>query len=229
MRVIAVVLGSYLTAAIPIAYIVAKLVRGIDLREHGSGNVGASNIWQSASKPAVVPVGLAEIAQGFAGPAAAIAGGHGPATQAAAGVAAIAGHNWSIFLGFTGGRGVAHAIGVMLALSRQALAVFIVVALIGVRLKAVPQFVGLAILSAPFVAKVTRQPSEIVAGLAAIACLIFAKRLLANDGLPRQDRAGVLVNRLLYDRDAKERESWVAQRVARNVASERDPEIRRFA
>jgi glycerol-3-phosphate acyltransferase PlsY len=215
MRAIVVVLGSYLTSAIPVAYITARLLRGIDLRKHGSGNVGASNIWQSASKPAVVPVGLAEIAQGFAGPAAAIAGGHGPATQAAAGVAAVAGHNWSPFLGFTGGRGVAHAIGVMLALSRQALAVFIVVSLIGVRLKAVPQFVGLAILSAPLIARVTRQPGEIVAGLAAVAGLIFAKRLLANDGLPKHDRAAVLTNRLLYDRDARERDSWVSEGVAR--------------
>lgn len=211
MRSIAVILGSYLAAAVPIAYLTAKLLRGVDLREHGSRNVGASNIWQSASKAAVVPVGLAEIGQGFAGPAAAIAGGHGPATQAAAGVAAIAGHNWSLFLGFTGGRGIAHAIGMMLALSRQALAVFIVISLIGVRLKAVPQFVGLAVLAAPFVAKVTRQPSAIVAGFAGAAGLIFAKRIVANDGLPTDPH--VLINRLLYDRDEADRDAWVTQDV----------------
>ena len=184
MRAAAIVLGSYLAAAVPVAYLTARIIRGIDLRRHGSGNVGASNIWQSASKPAVVPVGLAEIAQGFAGPAVATADGRSPATQSAAGLAAIVAHNWSPFLGFTGGRGVAHAIGMMLAISRQALAVFIVVSLVGVRLKAVPQFVGLGILTAPFVARLTRQPIAIVAGLAAMAALIFTKRLLANDGLP---------------------------------------------
>jgi len=209
MRAIGIVLASYLTAAIPVAYLTAKVLRGIDLREHGSGNVGASNVWQSASKVAVVPVGLAEIGQGLAGPAFAIAGGYGPATQAAAGVAAIAGHNWSPFLGFTGGRGVAHAIGVMLAISRPALGVFIVISLIGVWLKAIPQFVGLGILAAPAVAKFARQPGEIVVGLSAVAALIFAKRLLANDGLPRDPT--VLLTRLVHDRDARERDTWVAR------------------
>ena len=217
MRALVTVLGSYLLASIPIAYLTAKLLRGIDLREHGSGNVGASNIWQSTSKPATIPVGLTEIGQGLLGPAVAVVRGHGPATQAAAGVGAVAGHNWSPFLGFSGGRGVAHAIGVMLAISRQALAAFILISLIGVKLKAIPQFVGLGILSAPFVAKLTRQPAEIVTGLAGIAALIFAKRLLAN-GPPATDasRSAVFVNRLLYDRDTNERDDWVTQDVTQS-------------
>ncbi len=217
MRALLTVLGSYAFASIPIAFLTAKLLRGIDLRDHGSGNVGASNIWQSTSKPATIPVGLAEIGQGLLGPAVAVVRGHGPATQAAAGVGAVAGHNWSPFLGFAGGRGVAHAIGVMLAISRQALAAFIVISLIGVRLKAIPQFVGLGILSAPFVAKLTRQPAEIVTGLAAIAALIFAKRLLANEPpAPDTSRSAVFVNRLLYDRDTNERDDWVTQDVTQS-------------
>lgn len=217
MRPLLTVLGSYAFASVPIAYLTAKLLRGIDLRDYGSGNVGASNIWQSVSKPATIPVGLAEIAQGLFGPAVAVVNGHGPATQAAAGVVAIAGHNWTPLLGFSGGRGVAHAIGVMLAISRQALAAFIVISLIGVRLKAIPQFVGMGILAAPFVAKLTRQPPEIVRGLAAIAALIFAKRLLAN-GPPAPDasRLALFVNRLLYDRDTNERDNWVTQDVTQS-------------
>jgi glycerol-3-phosphate acyltransferase PlsY len=214
MRALLTVLGSYLVASVPIAYLTAKLISGIDLREHGSKNVGASNVWQSSSKPATIPVGLAQIVQGFTGPAVAFLNGHGPATRAAAGVAAVAGHNWSPFLGFAGGRGVAQAIGVMLAISWQALAAFIVISLTGVRLKAIPQFVGLGILAGPFVAKWTRQPMEIVAGLAGVAALIFTKRLLANEPLaPETSRAAVLVNRLLYDRDTNERDDWVTQGV----------------
>ncbi len=217
MRALITVLGSYLFASIPIAYLTAKLLRGIDLREHGSGNDGASNIWQSTSKPATIPVGLAEIGQGLLGPAVAGVKGHGPTTQAAAGVAAVVGHNWSPFLGCSGGRGVAHAIGVMLAMSRQALAAFIVISLIGVKLKAIPQFVGLGILSAPFVAKLTRQPAEIVTGLATIAALIFAKRLLANEPpATGASRSAVFANRLLYDRDTNERDDWVTQEVTQS-------------
>ncbi len=217
MRTLLTILGSYLAASVPVAYLTAKFLSGIDLRKHGSGNVGASNIWQSSSKAAVVPVGLAQIAQGLLGPSVAIWNGHGPATQAAAGVVTIAGHNWSPFLGFSGGRGVAQAIGVMLAISRQALAVFIVVSLVGVRLKAIPQFVGIGILSAPVVARLTRQPPQIVSGLAAVCVLIFAKRLLANEPpAPDARRGAVLINRLLYDRDTRDRDAWVAPGVTRD-------------
>ncbi len=217
MRAIRTVIGSYLVASIPVAYLTGRILSGIDLREHGSGNVGASNIWQSSSKMAVVPVGLAEIGQGLLGPAAAIISGLGPGVQAAAGVAAVAGHNWSPLLRFAGGRGVAHAIGVMLAISRQALAAFIVISLIGVRVRAIPQFVGLGILSAPVVARLTRQPAEIVAGLTAIAALIFAKRLMANNPPPPDaNRGRVLINRLLYDRDTSDRDIWITRGAAQS-------------
>lgn len=208
-----VVLGSYLTAAMPVAYLAARLLGGVDLRERGSRNVGASNVWQSVSKAAVVPVGLAEIAQGLAGPALAKTTGHGPGVQSAAGVAAVAGHNWSPYLGFTGGRGVGHAIGVMLAISWPALGTFIAISLFGVRREQIPQFVGLGIAAAPVVARLFGQPAGIVRGLAAIAGLIFAKRLLTNDPAPPRgaNLGRVLMNRLLYDRDVTERDEWVRQ------------------
>lgn len=206
-----IVLGSYLIGGVPVAYLTGRLLHGVDLREQGSGNVGASNIWQTVSRTAVVPVGLAEIGQGLLGPAVAITTGQSRTVQALSGVAAVAGHNWSPFLGLAGGRGVGHAIGVMLALSRPALAAFIVISLIGVRLRAIPQFVGLGIAAAPFVARAARQPREIVAGTAAMAALIVAKRLLSNR--PRSllggDARRLLFNRLLYDRDTREREVWV--------------------
>ena len=217
MRTIRTIIGSYLIASVPVAYLTGRLLSGIDLREHGSGNVCASNIWQSASKAAVVPVGLAEIGQGLLGPVVAVVSGLGPGAQATAGVAAVAGHNWSPLLGFAGGRGVAHAIGVMLAISRQALAAFIVISLVGVRVRAIPQFVGLGVLSTPIVARLTRQPAEIVAGLAAIAALIFAKRLMANaPPAPDAHRGRVLVNRLLYDRDTSDRDIWIAHGAAQS-------------
>ncbi len=102
----------------------------------------------------------------------------------------------------------------MLATSWSALASFIVVSLIGVRIKAIPQFVGLGVLLAPIVAKLSRQPAATVNGLAAIAALIIAKRLLANEPpAPDADRSEVLLNRLLYDRDTAERDAWVAHSV----------------
>lgn len=206
-----VVLASYLFGGIPVAYLAGRLLGGVDIRRRGSGNVGASNVWQHVSRVAVAPVGVAEIGQGFAGPLLAKNAGHGESVQALAGLAALAGHNWSPFLGFAGGRGVGAAIGFMLALSRPALAVFIAVALTGVALRKIPQFVGLGILMAPIVACARRQPGAIVAGHAGMAGLLIVKRLLANDGsLPSGSGArDILVSRLVYDRDARDRQTWV--------------------
>ncbi len=205
------VLGSYLIGAVPVAYLTGRLLRGIDIRDYGSSNVGASNVWQSVSKAAVVPVGLAEIGQGALGIIIAKLADQSLAVQVLAGLAAIAGHNWSPFLRFAGGRGVAHAIGFMLILSWPGLGTFTGVSLVGVSLKAVPQFVGLAIVAAPLAALAKGQAPEIVAGMAAMAVLIIAKRLLTNrPSIPAgADVRTVLLNRLLYDRDTREREAWV--------------------
>jgi glycerol-3-phosphate acyltransferase PlsY len=207
---VAIIFGSYLLGAVNLAYVAGRLMRGIDLRVHGSRNLGASNVWQSVSKPAVVPVGLGEIGQGWLGPTLARSAGRGERAQMAAGLAAIAGHNWSPFLAFQGGRGVSAAIGFMAAVSRPALVLFAILALAGVAFRKVPQFIGLGILAAPLAALVSRQSAMVVAGLAAMAGMIAAKRLLANEPPPTDEREHILLNRLLYDRDTKEREEWVA-------------------
>lgn len=207
------VVSSYLVGGVPVAYLTGRLLRGIDIRRHGSRNVGASNVWQTVSRTAVVPVGLTEIAQGMAGPVLAKKQGQSETAQVLAGLAALAAHNWSPFLRLTGGRGIAHAIGFMLAVSRPALAAFIGLSLIGVARRQVPQFVGLGIVAAPLAALARHQPREIVSGMAGMAAIILTKRLLTNEpSLPADaDRRRVLLNRLLYDRDTIERETWVRQ------------------
>jgi len=75
----------------------------------------------------------------------------------------------------------------------------------------VPQFVGLGIVVAPLAALAKGQSPEIIGGLAAMAVLVVAKRLLTNEpSLPPGHHArDVLLTRLLYDRDTREREAWV--------------------
>jgi glycerol-3-phosphate acyltransferase PlsY len=213
LSAIIIIALSYLIGAVPVAYLTGRMF-GVDIREAGTGNVGPSNLWQVASKVTVVPVGLTEIMQGMAGIIIAKLAGESLGVQVAVGLAAIAGHNWSPFIGFTGGRGIAHAIGFMLLLSWPALALFCALALVGVALRSVPQYVGAGIAAAPVAALAWTQSPEIVAGLAAMAALIFAKRLLTNrPSLPAgADAREVLLNRLLYDRDTRERESWVSGR-----------------
>jgi acyl phosphate:glycerol-3-phosphate acyltransferase len=210
MLAIAVIALSYAIGAIPVAWLAGRLTRGIDIRDYGSGNVGASNVWQSVSRGLVVPVGLAQIAQGLAGPLLARAFDLGVETQIAAGVAAIVANDWNPFLGFTGGRGIGQSIGFLLVMSPVALAVFIIVALFGVAMRAIPQFVALAIVVAPLGAVVAGQDTAVVIGCAFVAAIAIAKRLAAN-GVPdgEHPRPQVFVYRLMYDRDVRDREAWV--------------------
>ena len=211
LSAVLIVLGSYLIGGVPVAYLTGRLLRGIDIRQYGSANVGASNVFQTVSRAAVVPVGLAEIGQGMLGIIIAKLADESLAVQVLAGLAALAGHNWSPYLRLMGGRGIAHSIGFMLILSWPALGAFIVLSLLGVALRMVPQLIGLAVIVAPVAALAAGQSPEIVWGLAGMAALIVAKRIVTNrPSLPPDgDARTVLFNRLLYDRDTREREAWV--------------------
>jgi glycerol-3-phosphate acyltransferase PlsY len=205
------VLGSYLIGSIPVAYITGRLLKGIDIREHGSTNVGASNVWQSVAHWAVVPVGLLEIAQGMAGILIARGLDQGVEVQVLAGLAAIVGHNWSVYLLFTGGRGVGASIGFMLVLSPVALVAFTAISLLGVALRGVPVAIGLALTLTPLAALAMGQSAPIVVGCVGMAAIVLTKRVLTNriavpEGLDWKD---VLLNRLLFDRDVRDRDAWL--------------------
>jgi acyl phosphate:glycerol-3-phosphate acyltransferase len=120
--------ASYLAGAIPTSYLAGRLFRGIDLREHGSKNLGATNLYRTLGWRYAIPVGLFDIAKG-AIPVLLFA----PRVSSsqlfalACGVAAIVGHVFSVFVRFRGGKGVATAAGVMLALTPAALGVSLLV------------------------------------------------------------------------------------------------------
>jgi glycerol-3-phosphate acyltransferase PlsY len=117
-------LASYLLGAIPTSHLVSRLFARIDLREHGSGNLGATNLYRVLGWKYAVPVALFDIAKGaipvlvFAPRVA-----DSELFALACGVAAILGHVLSVFVGFKGGKGVATTAGVMLGLTPLALAV----------------------------------------------------------------------------------------------------------
>jgi glycerol-3-phosphate acyltransferase PlsY len=102
------ILIGYVVGSLPIGYLVAQRAGGIDLRQVGSGNVGAANVYRSAGLLQAVAVMLADMAKGVA--AVMLAGGG--ASAVAAGVAAVIGHIYPVWLRFRGGKGVATASGV---------------------------------------------------------------------------------------------------------------------
>ena len=110
--------ASYLLGATPTAYLAGRLARGIDLRQQGSKNLGATNVYRVLGWRWAIPVALIDIAKGAI--AVALFGrwaAGGPWLAVALGVAAVLGHVFSPYMHFKGGKGVATALGVFLALA----------------------------------------------------------------------------------------------------------------
>lgn len=121
---VAALVASYLLGAIPTSYLAGRLFKGIDLREHGSKNLGATNVYRIMGWRYAIPVGIFDVAKG-AVPVLII----GPAVSAlgwfplVCGVMAVVGHVFSVFVGFKGGKGVATSAGVVLGLAPMAVGI----------------------------------------------------------------------------------------------------------
>ncbi|MDX2191908.1 MAG: glycerol-3-phosphate 1-O-acyltransferase PlsY [Gemmatimonadales bacterium] len=122
LPMLAVFGASYLVGAFPTSYLAGRLVRGIDLREHGSRNLGATNVYRVLGWRTAIPVAAVDILKGalpvwlFAPRVS-----DGTAFAMVCGAWAIAGHVWSLFVRFKGGKGVATAAGVFFAITPVAM------------------------------------------------------------------------------------------------------------
>jgi len=116
--------GAYLLGAVPTSFVAGKLGRGIDLRAHGSKNLGATNVFRILGWKYAIPVALLDVAKG-AVPVALFGAWSGlsAAWAAAFGATAVVGHVFSPFVGFRGGKGVATAAGMFIALAPLAVAI----------------------------------------------------------------------------------------------------------
>lgn len=122
MSLVVVILVSYLAGSIPFSYIAGKLKCGIDLREHGSGNLGASNTYRIVGPKIALFVLIADIAKGFLPVyfAPMIAWQNDFSSlwlMLAAALFAVVGHSYSIYLKLQGGKGIATSAGAFLALT----------------------------------------------------------------------------------------------------------------
>lgn len=120
MKWLFALLVAYLLGSIPTAYVVARYLKGFDIRRYGSGNVGATNAFRTMGTGPGLLVLVIDVLKGTIPVLLGRALG-GDWLAVLAGLAAMAGHSWSIFLSFHGGRGVATAAGVFLALAPAAL------------------------------------------------------------------------------------------------------------
>ncbi len=173
-------LAAYLVGAMPTSYVVGRTVRGIDLREHGSGNLGATNAFRVLGWKAAVPVMLVDVVKGWV-PTVWFAQWDGaPALEwaLAYGAAAIIGHVFSPYVGFRGGKGVATGAGVFMALAPWAVLIGFVVWGVTLTLSRIVSLASvLAALVLPVAVFATNEPPiELGLATALAAFVIYAHR-----------------------------------------------------
>ena len=213
---ILLVIAAYFWGGIPSAYIFGRHFRGIDIRDYGSGNVGASNIIEHVSfwdgfflgifdcvgKGTVVVVVSGLLDQSIA-------------VQSAVGISAVVGHNWSPYIRFTGGRGVATLTGVMLGffMWREMLLGVLTIGILGKLFMRDTAFMTLVTLVLLPVVELIFGRTEFVYMFMGSAILISLKRLLANWERPPDGYTirSVIANRILWDRDVPRDASWTSR------------------
>ena len=212
------IVGAYLVGSIPSGYLLSRYIAGIDIRDYGSGNAGASNVIAHVGPRTGMVQGAFDCLVKGAVPVF-IASQVGASAWVLAAVvfAAISGHNWSVFLRFTGGRGVATAIGAALALMmwREVLILGLITLVVGrIITKDTGFWTFIAVLLLPALAAAFRQPMDVVLTAAVIGLLLVAKRLTANwEPIPAgYGIVRVLGYRLLWDRDVPKRAEWTSRR-----------------
>lgn len=206
-------LGAYLLGSVPLAYLVAKWSRGIDIRQYGSGHTGAGNLRRTISMKAAVPIGIYDFFKGILMVCIARWVGLDITQQVVIGLAAIIGHNWPIFLRFNGGRGVATSIGVAFILMPWGIAVFVAMITLSLLTKSTPLPILLALAALPPTAWGLGQPIEVTLGLLAIFLLIVIRRLTPRRAAisASLSQRELLINRLLFDRDIRDAKAWLNQ------------------
>lgn len=200
---ILLIIGGYLLGSVPSAYLLARWQRGIDPRKVGSGNVGASNLRLTVGLWATILVGVIDFAKGALPVWLCLRLGLGVPTAYAAGLAAVVGHNWSVWLNFQGGRGGATTIGIFFVAFPPAFGWILALVLAGAAVHWAAPLHAFGVLTVPLWGlALGRPPAVLYLALASIV-LMMVKRLEANARFagPPGERAEVWRNRLLRDRD----------------------------
>jgi len=171
------VAAAYLVGAVPIGFVVARAFGVGDIRSHGSGNIGATNVLRTAGRlPAVLTL-VGDVIKGYLAVVVGAALSQGAVeTTALAAIAAVAGNCWSVFLGFRGGKGVATGLGALLAIVPWAV---VPAALVWLGVTMTFRYVSLgsimAALCVPLGAVLLGYPWPFVAASAAVAAIVVLR------------------------------------------------------
>ena len=213
-------LGAYLLGSVPAAYLAARWFRGIDIRQCGDGNVGSTNLMRLTSKRIAIPVVIFDLGKGAMMVWIAQLLGLDIPQQVIVGVAAIIGHNWPVFLRFNGGRGIFTSLGVISILVPWIGLIILAIAYGLAPFHQLAVGVFLATIFAPTAAWFLSQPLgvtdklPIALGFLAIFLITLIRRLTAPRTIftASVTRGQLLLNRLIFDRDIRDRQAWIDRR-----------------
>ena len=216
--------AAYLIGATPVSYLMGRAFGGLDLRRHGSGNVGGSNLASQLGRRWLPLVVAIDFTRG-AGPVLvgqfALGLGEHPWLLVVTPLFTLLGNAWSPFLRFSGGRSVGvwagGVVGISPSLFLAALAAYLCGWLASRRsaesLLVIMILLPLVCLAWPDAWVLIASPIQIAVYAAAGAVLILTKRLVSNGGPMPDDlpRSSVMFNRFLRDRDVADRQQWLAR------------------
>ena len=217
---IILIIGAYSLGALPVSYLVAK-ARGVDLTKQGTKQVGGGNLWRTTSRKFGLSIGIFDFIKGMAMVSLAYTLDLDIAQQVVVGLAAVIGHNWPIFLRFHGGRGAATTLGIVIIIpalndsTALPMAISICIVVIGtVIIRSSPLPVFLAAASLPVTYWAFQDETSVVMAFLAVFLVIAIKRMTAQS--VSEDLAiskkQLLLNRLLFDRDIRDRKAWMFQK-----------------
>lgn len=202
---------GYLLGSIPSGYLAGKWIKGIDIRQYGSGTVSGSMVWEHVAKWAVVPVGLFDIFKGALPVWLGLRLGFSQFAAIWFGLAAILGHNWPVYLRFHGGRGMSPFLGVLLVLFPWGTVILLAGLAVGNRLRS-PVVPLLVIVLMPIFSFWLNGPDAILLLSAEMTFITLLKRVEANRRpLPSdpRERREVILRRIFFDRDIADQRAWI--------------------
>ena len=213
---IAVGCSCYLIGAIPISYLFGRFWAKIDIRTQGSRNVGASNLTVHGGRNIGIIAGLLDclIKGTFTVLFLEVILGLGPYLLLIASMSLIAGHNWSIFIGLQGGRGISTAFGLLIGFQmwEEILVLTIFLGIIG-RLILYKDsgfwcFISFGLL--PILCFAFQEQTHIIIFSVLLAIMLISKRLMSNRNMIREGSLkSTLLCRLVFDRDILSKTSWL--------------------
>jgi len=211
-------IGAYLLGSVPTAYLAAKWSRGVDIRQYGSGNVGAANLLKLTSKWISIAVIIFDLVKPVVMVLVAKLIGLDISQQVAVGLLVLIGHNWPVFLRFSGGRGLLTILGIAFflplinGLIPWEIVAFLACAGTGLLIiHNIPLGTGSGVAAMPLASWIAGEPLEMTLGFLAMLLIMVIRRLTAPKTLVTASvpTGQLLINRLLFDRDIRDREAWI--------------------